>query len=107
MSKETTDATFKKDVLQSGIPVLVDFWAPWCGPCRIAGPIIDRVGEKTKGKADVYKLNVDENPVVAREYGISGIPTVIIFRSGNADKTLVGVQTEQAYLHALNLDNEA
>jgi thioredoxin 1 len=103
MSQPTTDLTFKADVLESDVPVLVDFWAPWCGPCRIAAPIIDRVSEKANGKAKVYKLNVDENPLTAGEYGITGIPTILIFRNGAVEKTFVGVQPEQVYSNALGL----
>jgi thioredoxin 1 len=101
MAVDTTDATFKKDVLESNIPVLVDFWAPWCGPCRMVGPIIERISEKMVGKIKVFKLNVDENPVTASQYGITGIPTVIIFRDGKIDREFVGVQPEQVYLNAL------
>ncbi len=103
MVLETTDATFKDDVLDERVPVLVDFWAPWCGPCRIAGPIIDKVGEKADGRAKVYKLNVDENPVTASRYGITGIPTVIVFKNGRIDKTFVGVQHEKIYMDALGI----
>jgi len=101
MSHVTTDQQFEQDVLQSDKPVLVDFWAPWCGPCRIAGPIIDSVSEKTEGKAKVFKLNVDENPSTASRYGITGIPTVMIFEHGHMKKQLVGVQSEQVYLNEL------
>ena len=101
MTQQTTDATFHKDVLESNIPVLVDFWAPWCGPCRMVGPIIDQISEKVEGKAKVYKLNVDENQETAYKYRISGIPTVAIFRNGQIDKTLVGAQPEENYLQAL------
>jgi thioredoxin 1 len=103
MVLETSDATFKSYVLDAQVPVLVDFWAPWCGPCRIAGPIIDRVGEKAAGKARVYKLNVDENPQTAEQYGITGIPTVIVFRNGDIEKSMVGVQQEQVYTNALGV----
>jgi thioredoxin 1 len=101
MVQETSDGSFKKDVLDSALPVLVDFWAPWCGPCRIAGPIIDKVSEKVNGKACVFKLNVDDNPHTASTYGVTGIPTVIVFRKGQVDKTIIGVQPEQVYMKAL------
>jgi thioredoxin 1 len=103
MVNETNDMNFKSDIIDSPVPVMVDFWAPWCGPCRIAGPIIDRVAEKAGGKASVFKLNVDENPQAAGQYRITGIPTVLVFRNGQVDKTLVGVQSEQEYLDALKV----
>jgi thioredoxin 1 len=101
MDLATSDKSFDEDVLKSSDPVLVDFWAPWCGPCRMAGPIIDSVAEKVHGKAKVFKLNVDENPMTAGEYGISGIPTVLIFKNGAVTKQLVGVQQESVYIEAL------
>ncbi len=102
MSLETTDQKFEADVLKSDVPVLVDFWAPWCGPCKMAGPLIDRVAEKMEGKAKVYKLNVDNNPATASKYGITGIPTVMVFKNGEVSKQLVGVQPEEVYMDALN-----
>jgi thioredoxin 1 len=101
MDLSTTDQSFEQDVLKSEVPVLVDFWAPWCGPCRMAGPIIESVAKKTEGKARVFKLNVDENPQTSACYGITGIPTVIVFRNGEKDKELVGVRSESEYLEAL------
>ena len=104
MLQETNDATFKQDVLDATVPVLVDFWAPWCGPCRIATPIIERVSQRAGEKAKIYKINVDDNQELAKRYGITGIPTVMIFKNGNAEKTFVGVQEEPTYFDALGLN---
>jgi len=101
MALATTDKTFAADVLSSDKPVLVDFWAPWCGPCRMVAPIIDGIAEKTAGTAKVFKLNMDENPRTAQQFGITGIPTVIVFRNGAKAAQLVGAQPEAAYLKAL------
>ncbi len=101
MVVSTTDATFERDALSAQLPVLVDFWAPWCGPCRIVSPIIERIGEKMFGRVHVYKMNVDENPVTAMKYGITGIPTVLLFSGGEVKKRFIGVQAEQTYLTAL------
>ena len=101
MANATTDTTFENDVLKSDLPVLVDFWAAWCGPCRMVGPIIENVAQKTEGKVKVFKLNVDENPDTAAKYNISGIPTVLIFKDGQITDTLVGARQEQDYLNAL------
>ena len=103
MSQETNDVSFKTDVLQSDLPVLVDFWAPWCGPCKMVGPVIDKVSEKANGRAKVFKVNVDNSPLVSQAFNITGIPTVIIFRGGTIDKTFVGVQPERVYSDALGI----
>jgi thioredoxin 1 len=85
-----TDASFKSDVLESPVPVLVDYWAEWCGPCKMIAPILDDVAKDYNGRLKVAKLNIDENPKTPGEYGIRGIPTLILFKGGNVEATKVG-----------------
>jgi thioredoxin 1 len=85
-----TDASFEQDVLKSDVPVLVDFWAPWCGPCRMVAPIVDEIAKDFEGKLKVVKLNTDENPNIASQYGIRSIPTLMIFKDGEKVDTVVG-----------------
>lgn len=97
-----TDTNFDSEVLKSDKPVLVDFWAVWCGPCQVQGPIVEEVAKAVGVKAKVGKLNVDENPNSAQQYGVMSIPTLMIFKSGTVVKQFIGVQSKETLLSELN-----
>ncbi len=100
-TKHTTDDEFQADVLDQQTPVLVDFWAPWCGPCKMVAPILEELSEEYRDKIQVVKLNTDENPGVTGKYGITGIPTMNVYVNGEVVKTLVGALPKQKLVKEL------
>ncbi|MCL4112863.1 UNVERIFIED_CONTAM: hypothetical protein GTU68_046181 [Idotea baltica] len=100
MATQINDANFQAEVIESAEPVLVDFWAPWCGPCRALTPIIDELSDELAGSIKVGKVNVDESPEAATKYGISSIPAVLVFKGGEVVNTLIGVQSKASYQQA-------
>ena len=94
--KDVSDSSFEGDVLKSDRPVLVDFWAQWCAPCRMLAPTVEAVAQNFSGTASVVKLNVDDNPQVSQRYGIKGIPTLILFKNGKEEERVVGATTKEA-----------
>jgi thioredoxin 1 len=102
MALEITNENFEKEVIESEIPVLVDFWAVWCGPCKMLTPTIDQLSSEYEGKVKIGKVNVDENQEIAAKYGIMSIPTIMIFKNGQVVEQFIGVQPKTVYAEALN-----
>ena len=102
MALEITDSNFEETVLKSDKPVLVDFWAAWCGPCRMVGPIIDELSEEYEGKAVVGKIDIDSNQQYAAQFGVRNIPTVLVFKNGELVDRKVGVSSKNDYAQALD-----
>ncbi|MEO2167550.1 MAG: thioredoxin [bacterium] len=99
---EITDATFDAEVLQSGVPVLIDFWAPWCGPCRAIAPLVDELAGEYEGKLKVVKMNVDDNPLTPARFGVRGIPNLIVFKGGTVHEQIIGAVPKQKLTDAVN-----
>ena len=95
MVSDVTDQDFEEAVIKSTLPVLVDLWAPWCGPCRMVAPVVDKLAEKHQGKFKFYRLNVDDNPQTALKYKVMSIPTLIFFKGGEAVDTVIGAVPER------------
>ena len=97
-----TDESFEKDVLQAEKPVLVDFWAEWCGPCRMIGPSLEDIAKDMDGKLKVVKVNIDENPAVPTRYGVRSIPTLLLFKDGQVAATKIGAEPKQKLVNWIN-----
>lgn len=102
MAEQITDATFDMQVLKSDQPVLLDFWAPWCGPCRALGPVIEELASEYEGRVRIGKMNVDENPATPGKYGIRAIPTLILFKNGEAVEQVTGAVSKDAIKNILD-----
>lgn len=97
-----TDQSFETEVLKSDLPMLVDFWAPWCGPCRLVGPVVEELAKEYDGKLRVGKLNVDENSQTSAKYNIMSIPTLLVFKGGEVVKTIIGAQSKERLMQHID-----
>jgi thioredoxin 1 len=97
-----TDETFHAEVMQSDIPVLIDFWAPWCGPCRAVGPVVEQLAGEYKGRLKVVKMNVDDNPKTPAQFGVRGIPNLIVFKGGEVKEQVVGAVPKAQLVKAID-----
>src|SRR5215813_4192266 len=100
--KVATDANFVTEVLGSDTPALIDFWAEWCGPCRALSPLVDQIAEENQGKLKVFKMNVDENPNTPAQYGVRGIPTLLLVQGGQVKEQLIGAHTKAKLVSAIS-----
>ena len=102
MTKQIKDNEFESEVLNSKLPVIIDFWAEWCGPCRMLAPILDQLSEELEGKVKIVKMNIDENPETPSKFGVRGIPTMLLFKEGKQIATKVGVQPKNVLQEWIN-----
>ena len=99
---QISDATFDSEVLKSSVPVLIDFWAPWCGPCRAIAPVVEELARENQGTFKIGKVNIDDNPDVAMNYGVNSIPTLMIFKKGEVVDRFVGLQSKSRLQQAID-----
>ena len=104
-TKNITDATFEEEVLKSDKPVVLDFWAPWCGPCKMIGPSLEEISDEMADKITVAKVNIDENPETPTKYGVRGIPTMLVFKNGEAAATKLELYQRQLLLSGLKIQS--